>query len=90
MKNENAVVTFLTFNKTAEDVLLRAELQSLADTYPTQMRVQHFVEQGARNGLKTSDREGMKATLQEHLPQPGNGVIVLVRGGFQDYMRGRG
>lgn len=75
----NAKVTFLTFNKTPEDVLLRKELTQLQIRGNGRFKVCHVVEGGA--GLQEVEGSAMsEEILSSLLPSPGPGVLIMVCG----------
>ncbi|CAE8623475.1 unnamed protein product [Polarella glacialis] len=72
-KDAAAKVKLVTFNKTADDVLLKAELAQLQKVFPGRLKVVHVVE--AVEGRPT------KELLQKLLPSPKGGkVLVMVCG----------
>jgi len=80
LKNGTAKITFLTFNKTPDDVLLKQELEMLTKTYPGRLEITHHVESGEVAGYTQAGRCCMRRVLTAKLPKPGEGVLVMVCG----------
>lgn len=80
LKNDSARVTFTTFNKTPQDVLLQDDLKALAARNPGRLTITHFVETGDRAGCEQGGRSCMPLVLKTKLPPPAKGVLVMVCG----------
>lgn len=80
LKNGTAKITFLTFNRTPDDVLLKQELEMLKITHPGRLEIAHHVESGEGTGCSQAGRCCMRRILKDKLPKPGEGVLVMVCG----------
>merc|ERR1712039_371877 len=80
LKNDTSRVTFTTFNRTPQDVLLKKELAALSAKYPGRMTIAHVVEDGEgyqKAGCEQAGRCCMPKILKAKLPRPGQGVFVM-------------
>eukprot|EP00928_Gymnodinium_smaydae_P025943 TRINITY_DN20518_c0_g1_i1.p1 TRINITY_DN20518_c0_g1~~TRINITY_DN20518_c0_g1_i1.p1 ORF type:complete len:291 (-),score=56.58 TRINITY_DN20518_c0_g1_i1:44-916(-) len=76
-----ASVTMVTFNKTADDILLRRELTRMQVMYPGRFSVTHVVESsGTSAAADVVEGRATQELLEALLPKPAKGVMVMVCG----------
>lgn len=63
-------------NVAEEDILMRDELDALADRYPN-FKVFHVLNNPPKKGWKGGSGFITQAMIKEHLPPPGDNVIIL-------------
>ncbi|OQV18334.1 NADH-cytochrome b5 reductase 2 [Hypsibius exemplaris] len=72
-------IWLLFANQTEDDILLRNELEQLAVQYPTKFHLWFTVDR-APPGWKYSEGFVSEEMIREHLPSPGNDVLILLCG----------
>lgn len=82
LRNDDASITMLCFNKSQGDMLLTSDLDALAKAYPGRFRVRQFVgeEVPYLTTYETGTKEASKPTkelLRQHLPAPEEGTMIL-------------
>ena len=83
-KEDKTKITLLYANRTPEDVLLKKELDDLANKYPQQFSIYYTVDNDPKNTADASIKGRGFVTedmiKQANIPQPGENVLVSVCG----------
>lgn len=77
LKHDSSKVTLVCFNQTPADILLKEELEGLAEAYPGRLTVHHVLEKGGRGALQGRVRPSLLALV---LPPPGKTSYIMTCG----------
>lgn len=83
MKNDDGSTHSLVFgNRSVDDILLRGELEKLAEEHPFLFKLFFTVDRSPAKSAKWKQGVGFvtKQMLKERLPEPSNDTLILICG----------